>query len=123
MLTEKMKTAPRPPSQAMSQLAATRPWLAAALWMAFLGPLFFLVYGTYNWLTSQRSDVGTCYFEWERLIPFAFRVAFPVGVLQRRHVTRQLQGSADEIPRLGNGQRLEDSPAGVAGRIAGTEWW
>ena len=32
--------------------------------------LFLVVYGSCNWFTSQRSDVGTIYFEWERLIPF-----------------------------------------------------
>lgn len=45
-------------------------WPAALLWMLLLGPLFFLVYGTSNWLTSLRHDVGTFYFDWERGIPF-----------------------------------------------------
>ncbi|HYT90741.1 MAG TPA: dual specificity protein phosphatase family protein [Gemmataceae bacterium] len=49
---------------------AGRPWLAAALWTLFLGLLFFLVYGTCNYLTSLRVDVGTCYLAWERAIPF-----------------------------------------------------
>jgi membrane-associated phospholipid phosphatase len=31
-----------------------------------LGPGFFLVYGTCNWLTSLRTDVGNFFFEWER---------------------------------------------------------
>ena len=32
--------------------------------------LFLVVYGGCNWITAQRSDVGTLYFEWERHIPF-----------------------------------------------------
>ena len=32
--------------------------------------LFLIVYGWCNWITAQRLDVGTLYFEWERLIPF-----------------------------------------------------
>lgn len=35
-----------------------------------LSTLFLVVYGCCNWITSQRPDVGTLYFEWERLIPF-----------------------------------------------------
>ena len=35
-----------------------------------LSILFLIVYGWCNWLTAQRPDVGTLYFEWERLIPF-----------------------------------------------------
>src|SRR5207249_8670200 len=69
-LTEGMPMEHRPRSDGMDQPAPRRPWLAAALWMAFLGPLFFLVYGACNWITSLRSDVGSCYFGWERLIPF-----------------------------------------------------
>jgi membrane-associated phospholipid phosphatase len=37
---------------------------------AGLSTLFLLVYGGCNWITSQRSDVGTLYFAWERAIPF-----------------------------------------------------
>ena len=35
-----------------------------------LSALFLVVYGSCNWVTSQRSDVGTLHFEWERHIPF-----------------------------------------------------
>ncbi len=48
-----------------------RPSLARALAVSVgLSALFLIVYGFCNWFTSQRSDVGTIYFEWERLIPF-----------------------------------------------------
>lgn len=42
----------------------------AARTSAGLSLLFLAVYGTCNWITSLRPDVGTWYFEWERSIPF-----------------------------------------------------
>jgi predicted protein tyrosine phosphatase len=35
-----------------------------------LSILFVIVYGGCNWITSQRTDVRTLYFQWERFIPF-----------------------------------------------------
>jgi membrane-associated phospholipid phosphatase len=35
-----------------------------------LSLLFLVVYGSCNWITAQRTDVGTWYFAWERHIPF-----------------------------------------------------
>jgi protein-tyrosine phosphatase/membrane-associated phospholipid phosphatase len=43
---------------------------AAARTSAGLSLLFMAVYGSCNWLTSLRTDVGTWYFGWERHIPF-----------------------------------------------------
>lgn len=37
---------------------------------AGLSALFLAVYGWCNWITAQRHDIGTLYFEWERFIPF-----------------------------------------------------
>ena len=37
---------------------------------AGLSVLFLVVYGGCNWVTAQRANVGTFYFEWERKIPF-----------------------------------------------------
>jgi protein-tyrosine phosphatase len=37
---------------------------------AGLSFLFLIVYGGCIWITAQRSDIGTIYFEWERTIPF-----------------------------------------------------
>ena len=37
---------------------------------AGLSLLFLVVYGGCIWITSRRSDVGVCYFSWERAIPF-----------------------------------------------------
>jgi protein-tyrosine phosphatase/membrane-associated phospholipid phosphatase len=44
--------------------------VAAAQTSVLLSLLFLLVYGGCNWITAQRSDVGTWYFAWERHIPF-----------------------------------------------------
>ncbi len=46
------------------------PFVRAALWLAFLGPLFYLTYGTANDLASRRGHVGAVVFAWERSIPF-----------------------------------------------------
>jgi membrane-associated phospholipid phosphatase/predicted protein tyrosine phosphatase len=43
--------------------------MAAATSIA-LSLLFMLVYGTCNWITAHRIDVGTWYYRWERYIPF-----------------------------------------------------
>ncbi|MES1243858.1 MAG: phosphatase PAP2/dual specificity phosphatase family protein [Acidobacteriota bacterium] len=51
-------------------MTGPRPWKAAALWLAFLGPFFFASYGFANWLASRRVDVGSVVFGWERHIPF-----------------------------------------------------
>lgn len=32
--------------------------------------LFIVVYGSCNWITSQRADIGVMYWDWERNIPF-----------------------------------------------------
>src|SRR5438477_4925141 len=42
-----------------------------------LSILFLVVYGGCNWITSQRSDVGTFYFQWERAIPFVPLLILP----------------------------------------------
>ena len=55
---------------ALTVTPTRRPWLAAAVWLAVLGPGFFLVYGWCNAFTSHRPNVGSCYFAWERRIPF-----------------------------------------------------
>jgi hypothetical protein len=44
--------------------------IKALLVSAGLSILFLVVYGGCNWITSQRSDVGVFYFQWERALPF-----------------------------------------------------
>jgi protein-tyrosine phosphatase/membrane-associated phospholipid phosphatase len=51
---------------------------ARAAWTsAGLSLLFLVVYGSTNWLTSLRTDVGTWYFAWERHIPFVPPLILP----------------------------------------------
>ena len=52
-------------------------WTAAARASAGLSVLFLVIYGACNWITSQRADVGTWYFEWERSIPFVPLLILP----------------------------------------------
>src|SRR6185369_13335509 len=54
----------------LSEAPEPRPWKAAALWLAFLGPFFFASYGLANWLAGRRAGVGSIAFDWERHIPF-----------------------------------------------------
>lgn len=50
---------------------AARPRRTTALAVsAGLTTLFFIVYPTCNWIASQRQDVPTLFFAWERSIPF-----------------------------------------------------
>lgn len=50
--------------------APRRPWIAAAGWLAALGPLFFVVYGWCNVVSAGRPHVGSFFYAWERQIPF-----------------------------------------------------
>jgi protein-tyrosine phosphatase len=83
---------------------------AAALWLAFLAPFFYLTYGTANWLASMRTDVPNLAFGWEKHIPFIAWTIVPywsinafyalslfvndtpqdVGRLARRYLTAQV---------------------------------
>jgi predicted protein tyrosine phosphatase len=47
-----------------------RPWKSAFVWMVVCSLLFENVYNGCNWITAQRSGVGTWYFSWELRIPF-----------------------------------------------------
>jgi protein-tyrosine phosphatase/membrane-associated phospholipid phosphatase len=60
-------------STAPPETAATgtdRPWRRGLLWLAFLGPFFFVSYGFANSYAAQQPDVGSVVFGWERQIPF-----------------------------------------------------
>lgn len=50
---------------------------SAALWSIALGTLFFLVYGTCNWLTSLRGSVKSFHWAWEQRIPFVPGMVVP----------------------------------------------
>jgi protein-tyrosine phosphatase len=83
---------------------------AAARWLLFLAPFFYLTYGMANWLASQRAEVPNVAFGWERHIPFVAWTIVPywsinvfyalslfvndtpdaVGRLARRYLTAQV---------------------------------
>ena len=44
--------------------------LRATVWLAFLGPFFFLTYNFANAMASHRAVVPSLMFSWERYIPF-----------------------------------------------------
>jgi membrane-associated phospholipid phosphatase len=52
-------------------------WRSAAIVSVALSVLFMVVYNAANWITSQRSDVGTLYFAWERHVPFVPAMIVP----------------------------------------------
>jgi phosphatidylglycerophosphate synthase/membrane-associated phospholipid phosphatase len=54
-----------------------RSLVAAAGTSAGLSALFLVVYGGCNWITAHRGSVGTCYFEWERHLPFVPALILP----------------------------------------------
>ena len=67
-----------PPRQYSINGSFPRPtYLHALTVSAGLSLLFLTVYGGCNWITSQRSDVGTFYFQWERAIPFVPLLILP----------------------------------------------
>lgn len=68
-----MRPGLQPGSQPDAPQPATeepRPWTLACVLLALAGALFFSSYGFANWLASQRADVPSFYFSWERGIPF-----------------------------------------------------
>ena len=55
--------------EANQENSERRPWQRALAWLLFLGPFFFVSYGFANWVSAQRSDVGSIVFAWERHVP------------------------------------------------------
>jgi protein-tyrosine phosphatase len=49
----------------------------AILWLLVLAPLFYISYGTANWLALQRMNVPNITFGWEHGIPFIAWTIFP----------------------------------------------
>ena len=52
-------------------------WKRGAIWLAFLGPFFFLSYGWVNYYTIGRSDVGVIVEAWEHQLPFVAWLMLP----------------------------------------------
>ena len=50
---------------------------AAAATSGSLSLLFMVVYGSCNWITAHRHDVGTWYYSWEHFIPFVPLMIIP----------------------------------------------
>lgn len=50
--------------------AGARPFARAALWLAVLGPFFFLSYGLANTLAGRAASVPSVVFGWEHGMPF-----------------------------------------------------
>lgn len=55
-------------SEPLSQPRATR--LEALAWTVGLSAVWVAIYTACNWVTSQRADLRTLQFDWERSIPF-----------------------------------------------------
>lgn len=51
-------------------VATSRPWGRALLWLAVLGPFFYLSYGLANHYAAQQESVASVLFGWEHRIPF-----------------------------------------------------
>jgi protein-tyrosine phosphatase len=61
----------------MAPMAQARfTWKALAASVG-LGALFLIIYGWCNWFASQRTNVPTLFFEWERVIPFVPLMIIP----------------------------------------------
>lgn len=60
---------------------AMRLWAAALCCMVFCSLLFEVIYNGCNWITTQRTDVGTWSFAWERHIPFVPVMIIPYWTL------------------------------------------
>jgi hypothetical protein len=55
----------------MPKVCRTRGALGRGLvWLAFLGPFFFLSYGAANYHAAMQDSAASFYFAWERGIPF-----------------------------------------------------
>src|SRR5947209_16780175 len=57
--------------------ASRRLTAQAAKTSVLLALSFLVVYGGTNWITAQRTDVGTWYFPWELSIPFVPLMVIP----------------------------------------------
>ena len=70
-------------------------WKAAKT-SALLSFLWLIVYGTTNWLSSIRQNVGTLYFEWERHIPFVPWMIIPYMSIDLFFITAPFLCRSDE---------------------------
>ncbi|MDO5652889.1 MAG: phosphatase PAP2/dual specificity phosphatase family protein [Brachymonas sp.] len=68
------------PATGAPDIPAARPWKLALLWLAGLGPFFYLSYGLANYLAAQAAahgQVPSVVFGWEHGIPFVPWTIYP----------------------------------------------
>jgi len=84
------------------QATVSRPSkISAAATASGLSLLFLLAYGGCNWITAQRADVGTWYYQWERFIPFVPVFIIPYMSIDLFFVAAPFFcGSRDELRTL-----------------------
>ena len=67
---------------------------------AGLSILFLVVYGGCNWITGQRGQIGTFYFQWERGIPFVPFMILPYMSIDLFFVAAPFLCRTDEQLRI-----------------------
>lgn len=67
---------------------------------AGLSILFLVVYSACNWITAQRSHVGSLYFQWEHAIPFLPFLILPYMSIDLFFVTAPLLCRTNEDLRI-----------------------
>lgn len=75
-------------------------WKRSALTAFALSILFLVVYNGTNWITSQRTDVGTWYYDWERYIPFVAWMIVPYMLIDAFFVAAPFLCSTVDEQRL-----------------------
>src|SRR5438067_5574504 len=67
---------------------------------AGLSVLFLIVYSGCNWITGQRGQVGSFYFQWERAIPFVPFMILPYMSIDLFFVAAPFLCRTDQEPRV-----------------------
>jgi rhodanese-related sulfurtransferase len=67
---------------------------------AGLSVLFLVVYSGCNWITGQRGQVGSLYFQWERAIPFVPFMILPYMSIDLFFVAAPFLSRTDEELRI-----------------------
>ena len=74
---------------------------AAALWLVFLAPFFYLTYGLANWTASVRANVPNLAFAWEKHIPFVAWTIIPYWSINAFYaLSLFVNDTAEDVGRL-----------------------
>jgi protein-tyrosine phosphatase len=65
-----MATATAVTVEARDTTSGSPQWGTSIVWLAFVGPFFFLSYWFSNWVSSHRTRVPSVMFDWEQQMPF-----------------------------------------------------